>query len=270
MLARKQVTTSGRCLDSTEPIYYIRQAASSDRWIIYLTSGYYCQIDDCTNAIAQRPHVTGTSLFPSLISPMEDSIADANSKNAFKDWNIAVLVYCSQDLYTGDRADAMVAADGKELFFQGSLILQDWIKELSESFLQNATHLLLAGSSAGGYGIMYNFQDIVSIFESYEVGAELNVLLDSSFIDIPLDFDVTSILKTYITDFNNSICNSVWEQQLCCIRADCMIPKVMSNTKVMGINGNYDWIGWGFLPADEIPPRMDYFDSHAIKVSTRM
>jgi len=270
MFTRSNVSTTAKCLDSTQPIYYIRRAESSHKWVIYLTSGYYCTTQDCALTMVQRPQYTGSSIFPSTVVPVKDSIADPNHKNGLNDWNIAVLVYCSQDFYSGDRAKAVDGLEGEKFYFQGSLILSDWLRELSKSELVNSTEVLLAGSSAGGYGIMYNFQTIISIFESNQVQAEVSVLLDSCFIDIPVDYNLKPVMELYISNFNESICSIIYQDQPCCIRADCMIPEIMADVKVFGVNGHYDWVGWGFLPVENFPPRIDYFDNYAIRVSTRI
>ena len=104
----------------------------------------------------------------------------------------------------------------------------------------NATDVLLSGSSAGGYGIMYNYKAIVSILESNSVFTEINLLLDSCFVDIPPEFDVTPCLQLYLNDYNNSICNINYRGQSCCVQSDCMIPKFMSEVKVFGVSGIYD------------------------------
>jgi len=270
MFIRSNVSTTAKCLDSTQPIYYTKRAVSSDKWVIYLTSGYYCTTLDCAITIVQRPQYTGSSIFPPMVAPVSDSIADPNRKNGLKDWNIAVLVYCSQDFYSGDRAEAVDGLEGEKFYFQGSLILKDWLLELSVVELVNSTEVLLAGSSAGGYGIMYNFQTIISIFELNQVQAEVSVLLDSCFIDLPVDYEVIPVMELFISNYDQSSCSIIYQDQPCCIRADCMIPKFMADVKVFGVNGNYDWVGWGFLPVENFPPRLDYFDNYAIRVSTRI
>jgi len=219
----------------------------------------------------ERPHLTGTTLYPEQIEPVADSFAyDIKTNNTFHDWNFAVLIYCSQDFFIGDRSESVIDEEGNELWFQGALILKDWIEELTSYHMKNATNVLLIGSSAGGYGLMYNYKTIASIFSSHSLSAEISVLLDSCFVEVSTEYDVRKQGELYVTNWNKSICSYYYNGLSCCVQSDCMIPEVMPEVKVLAVTGLYDWMGWLYLPTPSHPPRIDYFDSYAVRLSARL
>lgn len=68
-------------------------------------------------------------------------------------WNAnhVLIPYCSSDSWTGTKTDR------KGMFsFMGSLIVHQVIRDLVPLGLENSTDILLAGSSAGGIGVMLN------------------------------------------------------------------------------------------------------------------
>jgi ABC-type multidrug transport system ATPase subunit len=219
----------------------------------------------------ERPHYTGSTLFPDEVEPVADSLADDSKyENQFRDWNVAVLIYCSQDFFIGDRPNAINDTWGNQLNFQGSLILYDWMEELASENMVNATDILLAGSSAGGYGLMYNYQSIMTILQSHGVSADISVMLDSCFVDIPEWSNLAPFFELYLSDYNDSICSVIYKGQSCCIQPDCMITTTMAGAKILGVTGIYDWIGWAYLSPPDYPPRIDYFDNYAVRVSGMM
>ena len=119
----------------------------------------------------------------------------------FYDFNRVVIPYCSSDMwlaeddYVPDGVDLSSINPQKQFFdnvyspeaktlqftFRGQTILKGVIKQLLEGdVLSDATEILLAGSSAGGLGVVNNVKWIISELENNTVDANVSVLVDSS------------------------------------------------------------------------------------------
>lgn len=72
--------------------------------------------------------------------------------------------YCTSDSWSGSRASQ------NEMFsFMGAEIVSQVVKDLIPLGLENASSLLLAGSSAGGTGVMLNLDRIHNLVH-HELG----------------------------------------------------------------------------------------------------
>lgn len=66
-----------------------------------------------------------------------------------------LVPYCTSDSWSGTKASR------DDMFnFMGALVVQQVIRDLTPLGLENATDLLLAGSSAGGTGVMINLDPV--------------------------------------------------------------------------------------------------------------
>ena len=123
----------------------------------------------------------------------------------FHDFNRVVVPYCSSDVWLAQddfvaegvnltSADPQMQflnnsyipeADTLQFTFRGQTILKSvFIQLLQKDKLSNATELLLAGSSAGGLGVVNSAKWIISELENNSVSANVSILVDSSwFID---------------------------------------------------------------------------------------
>jgi hypothetical protein len=83
----------------------------------------------------------------------------------FYNWNRVRVNYCTGDAHTGQRTGA--SADTWNYWFDGHLNLQRVIADLKEKHgLDNATDVLVSGSSAGGIGLFVNIDYIASLLPS--------------------------------------------------------------------------------------------------------
>ncbi|KAG7267498.1 hypothetical protein CRUP_008259 [Coryphaenoides rupestris] len=69
------------------------------------------------------------------------------------------IPYCSSDVWSG----ASPKTDTNSYAFMGSLIIQEVVKDLLTKGLDNAKVLLLAGSSAGGTGVLLNVDRVAEL-----------------------------------------------------------------------------------------------------------
>lgn len=90
------------------------------------------------------------------------------------------IPYCSSDSWTGTT----IHADGYA--FLGSYIIEEVIREIVPRGLRKAQRLILAGSSAGGTGVLMNLDRVANLMSQLAPGVEVRGIADSGwFVDIP-------------------------------------------------------------------------------------
>ncbi|XP_055686728.1 palmitoleoyl-protein carboxylesterase NOTUM [Lutzomyia longipalpis] len=160
----KRVFLSNRtvaCNDGSQAGFYLRRSAVfSRRWIVYLEGGMYCYDykscrDRWLNArnLMTSAQWTDTKEVGGILSPHPDE------NPYWHDANHVIVPYCSSDSWSGTKS-IPDTRDGWR--FMGSLIVKQVIADLIPLGLGNTqgAELLLAGSSAGGVGVMLNLDKI--------------------------------------------------------------------------------------------------------------
>lgn len=95
--------------------------------------------------------------------------------NPFLDWNMVFLPYCSGDIYTGQAEDVEIDGVNGKFDFLGRGRVEDAAAFLAANFSDMDT-VLIAGSSAGGFGATINFPLLASAFPN----SALSLIADSS------------------------------------------------------------------------------------------
>jgi hypothetical protein len=114
--------------------------AQSDNLIIFLQGG-----GACWSTLCQATTTAGTTI-PGLGILGRDA-----SKNPVGDWNIVYAPYCDGSVFAGDND--MTGPAGQEWHFHGLANLTAAI-DVAKSVFPNPKRILLAGTSAGGYGTL--------------------------------------------------------------------------------------------------------------------
>jgi hypothetical protein len=159
------------CGDGSEFAMWIRLAPEGeplDRVIVGLQGGGVCLFeDDC------RAKLDGH-----LFNAMDDEpfgagglVDTTNENNPFKDWTILYLPYCNQDVFAGGGvtehfSDFTVARYGALNLRAGVRVVRDIIWKMMDEaggkgYRPDELVALLGGWSAGGYGVMYNYNWIL-------------------------------------------------------------------------------------------------------------
>lgn len=110
--------------------------------VIYLQGGGACWSDLC-------------QAFDSLGTPAVPDSGLLNrdlAGNAFADWNVAYLPYCDGSLFAGDIDIDEDADDVADRFHRGLINLSAGLDVAHDRF-PDAERIVLAGASAGGYGV---------------------------------------------------------------------------------------------------------------------
>ncbi|XP_055610395.1 palmitoleoyl-protein carboxylesterase NOTUM [Uranotaenia lowii] len=173
----KRVFLSNRtvtCNDGSQAGFYLRKSPGSRRWVVFFEGGWHCyDHKSCRARWLKLRHLMTSAQWPEtrdvggLLSPLP-------SENPY--WynaNHVFVPYCSSDSWSGTK----VKPDTRDgLRFMGSLIVRQVIADLIPLGLGHSqgADLLMAGSSAGGLGVMLNL-DKVRNFLQGEKGLKVSV-----------------------------------------------------------------------------------------------
>ncbi|XP_043924156.1 palmitoleoyl-protein carboxylesterase NOTUM [Protopterus annectens] len=174
--------TSVTCNDGTPAGYYLKESKGSKRWLLFLEGGWYCfnkeNCDARYNSMRRlmssnewAPTRTGTGV---LSSQPEENPHWWNA-------NMVFIPYCSSDVWSGSS----MKSDKYGYAFMGALIIEEVVKELVNKGLDSAKVLLLAGSSAGGTGVLLNMDRVADQLQAMGLqGIQVRGLSDSGwFLD---------------------------------------------------------------------------------------
>ncbi|XP_055944933.1 palmitoleoyl-protein carboxylesterase notum1-like isoform X1 [Argiope bruennichi] len=177
LLSNKTVT----CNDGSPAGYYIRESRSSKRWIIYLEGGWYCFDEkSCNHRWSRSRNLMSSTMWPETRSVGGILSPDPEENPYWWDANQVFLPYCSSDTWSG----ASHSTRKGEFSFLGSLIIIEVIKDLLTKDLFSADMLLLAGSSAGGTGVLLNLDRVSDFLHGLKSKIEVRGLADSGwFLD---------------------------------------------------------------------------------------
>ncbi|XP_055535882.1 palmitoleoyl-protein carboxylesterase NOTUM isoform X2 [Wyeomyia smithii] len=173
----KRVFLSNRtvtCNDGSQAGFYLRKSAGSRRWVVFFEGGWHCyDHKTCRARWLKLRHLMTSAQWPEtrdvggLLSPLP-------SENPY--WynaNHVFVPYCSSDSWSGTK----VKPDTRDgLRFMGSLIVRQVIADLIPLGLGHSqgADLLMAGSSAGGLGVMLNLDKVRSFLQK-ERGLKVSV-----------------------------------------------------------------------------------------------
>jgi len=141
------------CSNGEQAAFHVYRTGS-DQWFVYLQGGGVA-----TNAeeyLSRVPTWTTPRTEPGYL---QDTPAIEDFLN--KGYNVAVIPYCSNDLYQGSHTHTI---RGETVYFRGRAIVEDVIDQLAPD-LSAASRVVFGGSSAGAIGLGYN-ADLIAQFEN--------------------------------------------------------------------------------------------------------
>lgn len=146
-----------RCNDGSPSGYYVNSEANpdTDTFVIFLEGGGAC-FDKETCLSRAKTHLGSSTHWPK--TQTENSVffdSDCSVNPRFCTGTQVFIPYCTSDTHYGGRLTA--SEETFNLYFSGRLSFESIIEHLvQEHGLGNATHVLLAGGSAGGVGTFHN------------------------------------------------------------------------------------------------------------------
>jgi hypothetical protein len=174
----------------TDPRFsFWARKGTSKNTVVYFEGGGACWDNlTCTFPIAGLPPQVPQFFMPSVPAGTTPSAFDGifrtdRADNPVRDWNVVYIPYCTGDLHAGSATRQYVNV-GHPVFplptsftiehrgFDNFMVVLDWMKRN----LDTPKSLLVAGSSAGGYGASLNFPYLARAYPT----AHMYVVADAS------------------------------------------------------------------------------------------
>lgn len=151
----------------------------SDKYFVFLEEGAACfNAFSCGVAFTFDPDEADDR-----IEKIESTLGASNREspdNPFAEWNLVFVPYCSGDVYAGNAND--VSIGGTTYQFQGFNNVTLIFEALREA-IPSPSQMVLAGTSAGGWGAGFNYPKARDMFPETEV-----ILIDDSAAYMANDF----------------------------------------------------------------------------------
>uniref|UniRef100_A0A8C9RQ98 Notum pectinacetylesterase 2 n=1 Tax=Scleropages formosus TaxID=113540 RepID=A0A8C9RQ98_SCLFO len=177
-LKNTQVT----CNDGTAAGYYLKEFKGSKRWLIFLEGGWCCyNKETCDSRYKNIPRLMSSSEWPQTRKGTGILSSQLEENPHWWNTNIVFVPYCSSDVWsgTGPPVKARQGKDPTEYAFMGSLIIREVIKDLVLKGIKQAKVIMLAGTSAGGTGVLLNIEKVSAQLEQLGAEAQVRGLVDS-------------------------------------------------------------------------------------------
>lgn len=163
-----------KCRDNSATGIGVRLKANSKKLLIYLEGG-----GGCFNTLtcAANPSAFGAVNFEGWkLSGLQSGIfTKGNEDNPFKDWNWVYVPYCTGDVHSGSNYGAYIDDLYKDQKMAGFDNMRLALDALKNHFNGQVDEVFLTGSSAGGYGALFNANQVIEAFPN----ATTTVLDDS-------------------------------------------------------------------------------------------
>lgn len=152
------------CSNGEQASFHVYRTGS-DQWFVYLQGGGLAS--NAEEYLSRIPTWTTPRTQPGYLQDMP-AVEDFLTKG----YNVAVIPYCSNDLYQGSHTHVI---RGDTIYFQGRAIVADVLSQLA-SELTAAERIVFGGSSAGAIGLGFNADLIAQFDDPY-------LLVDSFWLD---------------------------------------------------------------------------------------
>ena len=151
------------CRDGSSTGLGVRLQDGADGLVIFLDGG-----GACYNAFScgRNRAFYGEAQFPrfaSLDGEIGLFLKDAAGLNPVGTWDAVFVPYCTGDDHTGDASDVVVPGVEGRQQFAGRRNMERFV-DLLAPYFRDREHVLLTGSSAGGYGALYNVGLVAEAF----------------------------------------------------------------------------------------------------------
>lgn len=151
------------CNDGSPAGYYVKESKGSQRWLLFLEGGWYCFNKlSCDSRYETMRRLMSSTKWPATRTGTGILSSQPEENPHWWNANIVFIPYCSSDVWSG----ATARVNHSDYSFMGSLIVQEVVEDLLAKGLDKAKVLLLAGSSAGGTGVLLNVDRVAQLLEA--------------------------------------------------------------------------------------------------------
>ena len=250
MVTLNEALPEASCLSGAPMIYYYELQPGAMQWIIYLRGGGWCYDQSDCEERSLGGHGTSTGYQSNIPPPdgLDTGILSDNSVQNphFYNWNKIFLPYFDGGSFASDNPTPQGSFP---IYYRGLsnflAVIQDLIDNRG---MDDATHILLTGCSAGGLATLFHCDRLAEIMQPYDT--IVKCMSDAGFFNDVLSYVAgSSVLQTEFT-------NVFTEQQLrngvnqACIAANpdndewkCMFPEYFISyieTPIFLLNSVYD------------------------------
>ncbi|KAF6211533.1 hypothetical protein GE061_012046 [Apolygus lucorum] len=180
-LRKISLTGNATCNDGSPAGYYMRKSPASQRWIVFLEGGWYCYDEhSCASRWSRMQHLMSSKKWPEVRNVGGILSAKVEENPYWWNANHVFVPYCTSDSWSGSRSEP----DPELGFsFMGAVIVEQVVRDLLSQGLRNASSLLLAGSSAGGLGVMLNLEVVQKLLAGHPKIAVRGITDSGWFLD---------------------------------------------------------------------------------------
>ncbi|MFT3925866.1 MAG: pectin acetylesterase-family hydrolase [Myxococcales bacterium] len=172
------------CRDGSPAGYFYRKGTENSL-LIYLNGGgacadkFFCNLNP-TNVNYDFPIESLIHGLPELLvgingaenlslrgkqkAPEEGIFKRADASNPAAKWSMIYVPYCTGDIHAGTRKDVMIEGIDGPQQFTGRLNYEKFLDSFGPTF-KNSDKVLLTGSSAGGFGTLFNADYTIEWFK---------------------------------------------------------------------------------------------------------
>lgn len=225
------------CNDNTRATFYIGPQ-SKEKWIVFFEGGGICvSLEDCNERyLNQNSTMFMTSnVLPDKVTGKDLLSASKHENPTFSEYTHVLVPYCSSDLWLGLNTNPkkpfhFVDDSSVENFsFRGQTIFRSVFLDLLQQYnLSDAKEIILAGSSAGGVGVLNHADWVLNhVIKSPGLNAKLFTIVDSGwFIDFQGSLRA-QVNPEFLSFANISLlaCMDFSHGHTCCPSASCMISR---------------------------------------------
>ncbi len=180
-----------RCMDGSTTGIGVNWNSASDKLMIYLEGGGACYNTFTCSGVAHQDGFDEADLAAVIADYGDQGVfTRANPDNPFHDWNMVFVPYCTGDIHAGNAPSGV---GGRVQV--GYANMGFYLERLVPTFAQ-ASHVVLTGSSAGGFGAAYNYDRVQTAFG----GVPVELLDDSG----------PTLSDTYLTPCLQDLVRSSW------------------------------------------------------------
>lgn len=161
-----------RCRDGSDTGFLLRLQPDARELMVFFQGGGACFNEATCRA---NPAAFSESQASAQASALGRGIFNPdNADNPVANWNVAFIPYCTGDVFMGSSESVTVDGLGAQDFV-GALNVEAFSTLLADRYESATDHVLVTGSSAGGFGAAVSFPVVADRFPSAQVD-----LLDDS------------------------------------------------------------------------------------------
>ncbi|MEO0812856.1 MAG: pectin acetylesterase-family hydrolase [Myxococcota bacterium] len=157
-----------RCANDTRTGFGFNRSSDGQNLFIYLEGGGACWDFVTCYAFGLAARIEepfGAAEFQRLEDSLNESLFDRNDEaNPLKSYNLAFIPYCTGDVHAGATT---TEHNGRATEHRGYSNMSAYLDRLASEL--SPQRVVLAGSSAGGYGTLFNLEQVRAAFPSARV-----------------------------------------------------------------------------------------------------